>query len=141
MIHLMNLEIFAILQMLEGLLINIILSFINIMNNDLILKYEESHILYYFEHNVLPYEDKFVFYGNSNYCYYSNPMVDICFLYFYRNKMMNCLIDGIEHEKINNCIIFDGKYLIVHLFKKIKKYLILNDNISSVSYILKDLIF
>ena len=102
-------------------------------DNDLILKYEDSHELCYFEHNVLPYEDAFFFYGNSNYCYYSNPAVDICFLYFYRNKKMNCLIDGIEHEIINNCIIFDEKYLIIHFFGKVKKYLILNDNISSVS--------
>ena len=97
-------------------------------DNDLILQYEDNHKLYYFERNVLPYEDAFFFYGNSK-----NHMVDICFLYFYRNKKMNCLIDGVEHERINNCIIFDEKYLIVHFFEKIKKYLILNDNISSVS--------
>ena len=102
-------------------------------DNDLILKYEDSHELCYFEHDFLPYEDAFFFYGNSSYCYYSNPIVDICFLYFYRNKKMKCLIDGIEHERINRCIIFDEKYLIVQFYKKIKKYLILNDNISSVS--------
>ena len=102
-------------------------------DNDLILKYEDSHKLCYFEHNVLPYEDTFFFYGNSNFCYHSNPVVDICFLYFYRNKKMNCLIDGIEYERINNCIIFDEKYLIVHFSEKIKKYLLLNGNISLVS--------
>ena len=82
-------------------------------NNDLILKYEDNHKLYNFKRNVLPYEDAFFFYGNSN-----NHIGDICFLYFYRNKKMNYLIDGVEHEKINNCIIFDEKYLIVHFLKK-----------------------
>ena len=46
---------------------------------------------------------------------------------------MNCLIDGIEYERINNCIIFDEKYLIVHFSEKIEKYSLLNGNISLVS--------
>lgn len=107
--------------------------FYRFINNNLIQEFKDSHILAYFEQKYLPYEDSFFLYGNSNYCYLSNPMVDIHFLYFYKNKKMECIKDGIEHDIIKNCIIFKKKYLIIQYISKIEKYLIDNEGISLIS--------
>ena len=102
-------------------------------NKDLILEYQDIHTLTNFSQNILPYEDSFFLYGNSGYYFSSNSMVVLYFLYFYKNKKMNCLKDGIENNQIQNCIIFNKKYLIILLNDKIEKYIILDNDITFIS--------
>ena len=107
--------------------------FYKYINNDLILEYQDIHTLTNFSQNILLYEDSFFLYGNSGYYFSSNSMVVLYFLYFYKNKKMNCLKDGIENNQIQNCIIFNKKYLIILLNDKIEKYIILDNDITFIS--------
>ena len=103
-------------------------------NNDLILQYKDSHTLTYFRHNILPYEDSFFIYGNSSYANYSNPIVDLCFLNFYKNKKIKCIMDGYQGNEIEDCIIFKKKYLIILYFRtQIDKYFISDKDIIFIS--------
>ena len=90
-------------------------------------KYNLNHSLGLF----LPYEETFFNYGSILDIYSRRYMP---FMYFYKNKNyipLLCIIN--KKDKLNNCIIFNKKYLIALFAYSIEKYEIKEENILFIS--------